>query len=164
MCWSCGHLEAPGGDLRLPWWALALAFAAAEVFVVHVNFRHSALSLSLAEVPLVAGLFLADPSALMLGRASSARGVVLLLDRRHIPMRTAFNLAQFALVGALSITVFGALTPATAEVGPEAWIAALAATLTGTLVAGGLIALGMTLAEEPVGKAQLRQMLPPTAS
>ena len=152
------HHEAPAGDLQLPWWALALAFAAAEVFVVHVNFRHSALSLSLAEVPLVAGLFLADPSGLMLA-CIVGPGVVLLLDRRHIPMRTAFNLAQFALVGALSITVFGALTPAIAEVGPEAWVAALAATLTGTLVAGGLIALGMTLAEEPVGKAQLRQML-----
>ena len=151
-------LEAPAGDLRLPWWALALAFAAAEVFVVHVNFRHSALSLSLAEVPLVAGLFLADPSALMLAGIAGP-GVVLLLDRRHIPMRTAFNLAQFALVGALSITVFGALMPATAEVGPEAWVAALAATLTGTLVAGGLIALGMSLAEEPVGLRQLRQML-----
>jgi diguanylate cyclase (GGDEF)-like protein len=151
-------LEAPAGDLRLPWWALALAFAAAEVFVVHVNFRHSALSLSLAEVPLVAGLFLADPAGLMLAGIVGP-GVVLLLDRRHIPMRTAFNLAQFALAGALSITVFGALMPPTAEVGPEAWVAALAATLTGTLVAGGLIALGMTLAEEPVGRRQLRQML-----
>ena len=152
------ELEAPAGELRLPWWALALAFAAAEVFVVHVNFRHSALSLSLAEVPLVAGLFLAHPSELMLAGIVGP-GVVLLLDRRHIPMRTAFNLAQFALVGALSITVFGALMPAAAEVGPEAWVAALAATLTGTLVAGGLIALGMTLAEEPVGLPQLRQML-----
>src|SRR5829696_1843762 len=152
------HLEAPTSDLRLPWWALALAFAAAEVFVVHVNFRHSALSLSLAEVPLVAGLFLADPSALMLA-CIVGPGIVLLVDRRHIPMRTAFNLAQFALVGALSITVFGGFMPASAEVGPEAWVAALAATLTGTLVAGGLIALGMTLAEEPVGRAQLRQML-----
>ena len=152
------HLEAPAGDLQLPWWALALAFAAAEVFVVHVNFRHSALSLSLAEVPLVAGLFLADPSELMLA-CIVGPGVVLLLDRRHIPMRTAFNLAQFALVGALSITVFGALMPVTAEVGPEAWVAALAATLTGTLVAGGLIAVGMSLAEEPVDADQLRQML-----
>ena len=62
---------------------------------------------------------------------------MLLLDRRHIPMRTAFNLAQFALVGALSITVFSALMPASAEVGPEAWVATLAATLTGTLAAGG---------------------------
>ena len=152
------ELEAPAGQLRLPWWALALAFAAAEVFVVHLNFRHSALSLSLAEVPLVAGLFLAHPSELMLAGIVGP-GVVLLLDGRHIPMRTAFNLAQFALVGALSITVFGALMPAAAEVGPEAWVAALAATLTGTLVAGGLIALGMTLAEEPVGLPQLRQML-----
>ena len=151
-------LEAPASELRLPWWALAIAFAAAEVFVVHINFRHSALSLSLAEVPLVVGLFLADPSGLMLA-AIVGPGIVLLLNRRHVPMRTAFNLAQFALAGALSITVFGALTPAVAAVGPEAWVAALAATLTGTLAAGGLIALGMSLAEEPVGWAQLRQML-----
>ena len=151
-------LESPVGGIDLPWWALAAAFAAAEIFVVHINFRHSALSLSLAEVPLVAGLFLAHPSELMLA-AIVGPGVVLLLDRRHIPMRTAFNLAQFALVGALSITVFGALSPDTATVGPEAWVAALAATLTGTLAAGGLIAVGMRLAEEPVGAAQLRQML-----
>ena len=103
-------LESPAGGIHLPWWALALAFAAAEVFVVHVNFRHSALSLSLAEVPLVAGLFLADPSELMLAGIVGP-GVVLLLDRRHIPMRTAFNLAQFALVGALGITVFALLSP-----------------------------------------------------
>jgi diguanylate cyclase (GGDEF)-like protein len=152
------HLESPTGGIHLPWWALALAFAAAEVFVVHVNFRHSALSLSLAEVPLVTGLFLSHPSELMLA-AIVGPGIVLLVDRRHIPMRTAFNLAQFALVGALSITVFGALMPSSAEIGPEAWVAALAATLTGTLAAGALIALGMTLAEEPVGKQQLRQML-----
>ena len=151
-------LESPVGGIDLPWWALAAAFAAAEIFVVHINFRHSALSLSLAEVPLVAGLFLAHLSELMLA-AIVGPGVVLLLDRRHIPMRTAFNLAQFALVGALSITVFGALSPDTATVGPEAWVAALAATLTGTLAAGGLIAVGMRLAEEPVGAAQLRQML-----
>ena len=35
------------GGIHLPWWALALAFAAAELFVVHVNLRGSALSLSL---------------------------------------------------------------------------------------------------------------------
>ena len=152
------HLESPTGGIHLPWWALALAFAAAEVFVVHVNFRHSALSLSLAEVPLVAGLFLAHPSELMLA-CILGPGVVLLLDRRHIPMRTAFNLAQFALVGGLSITVFSLLMPASAEVGPEAWVATLAATLTGTLAAGGLIAVGMSVAEEPVDGPQLRQML-----
>jgi diguanylate cyclase (GGDEF)-like protein len=151
-------LEAPTGGIHVPWWALALAFAAAEVFVVHVNFRHSALSLSLAEVPLVAGLFLSHPSELMLA-CILGPGVVLLLDRRHIPMRTAFNLAQFALVGGLSITVFSTLMPASAEVGPEAWVATLAATLTGTLAAGGLIALGMSVAEEPVDARQLRQML-----
>ena len=152
------QLDPPSADLRLPWWALALGFAAAEVFVVHVTVRHSALSLSLAELPLVAGLFLAVPSDLLLA-AVAGPAVVLLLDRRHNLMRTAFNLAQFALVGGLCITVFETIRPAEAQVGPIAWVAALAATLTGTLVAGGLIAAGMSLAEEPVGWRQLVRML-----
>ena len=152
------RLDAPAADLRIPWWALTLGFAAAEVFVVHVTVRHSALSLSLAELPLVAGLFLAVPSELLLA-AVLGPAVVLLLDRRHNLMRTAFNLAQFALVGGLCITVFSALMPEHVEVGPIAWLAALAATLTGTLVAGGLIAAGMSLAEEPVGWRQLARML-----
>jgi len=96
-------LDAPDGDLRVPWWALAIAFAAAEVFVVHVTFRHSALSLSLAELPLIAGLFLAEPSGLMLAVIIGA-AIVLALDRRHTLVRYAFNLAQFALVGGLRAT------------------------------------------------------------
>jgi diguanylate cyclase (GGDEF)-like protein len=152
------HIDPPTADLRIPWWALALGFAAAEVFVVHVTVRHSALSLSLAELPLVAGLFLSLPSDLLLA-AVAGPAVVLLLDRRHNLMRTSFNLAQFALVGGLSITVFNLLRPEAVDVGPVSWIAAVAATLTGTLVAGGLIAAGMSLAEEPVGWRQLARML-----
>lgn len=128
------QLDPPSADMRIPWWALALGFAAAEVFVVHVTVRHSALSLSLAELPLVAGLFLALPSDLLLA-AVAGPAVVLLLDRRHNLMRTAFNLAQFALVGGLCITVFEAIRPDETQIGPIAWVAALAATLTGTLVA-----------------------------
>ena len=41
-------LEAPSSEVRVPWWTLALAFAAAEIVVGHINVRLRALSLSLA--------------------------------------------------------------------------------------------------------------------
>ena len=44
----------------LPFWALLIAFAAAERFVVHVHFRRSAHSMSLGEIPLVFALMFAS--------------------------------------------------------------------------------------------------------
>src|SRR4029079_11593917 len=49
----------------LSWWALALAFSLAEVFVVHLQFRKQAHTLSLTEIGLTLGLLLAAPSALL---------------------------------------------------------------------------------------------------
>ncbi|HEV8179115.1 MAG TPA: hypothetical protein VGP54_02295, partial [Gaiellaceae bacterium] len=45
---------------HLAWWALALAFYLAEVFVVHLQFRKQAHTLSLTEIGLVLGLLLAS--------------------------------------------------------------------------------------------------------
>ena len=49
---------------HLSWWALALAFYFAEVFVVHLQFRKQAHTLSLTEIGLTLGLLLAAPMAL----------------------------------------------------------------------------------------------------
>ena len=57
--------SAPDVDLRLPWWALAIGFALTEVAVVHVHFRRSAHTLTLAELPLVLGLLFAAPGDFM---------------------------------------------------------------------------------------------------
>src|SRR3954452_25439590 len=74
------HQASPAGELHVPWWVVALGFAAAVVFVGHVDIRHSAPSPSLAEPPLVTGLFPARPSVLMLG-ATHGPGLVLLANR-----------------------------------------------------------------------------------
>src|ERR687883_349217 len=50
---------------RMPWWALALGFAATEVFVIHAHFRGSSHTLSLSELPLVVGLLLSSPQELI---------------------------------------------------------------------------------------------------
>src|SRR5688500_4968928 len=43
-------------DPHLPWWGLALGFLVAESCVVHLQFRRSAHSFTLGDVPLVFGL------------------------------------------------------------------------------------------------------------
>ena len=52
---------------HLPWWAVALGFAGAELCVVHVRFRRSAHSFSLADLPFVFGLVFATGDDFVLG-------------------------------------------------------------------------------------------------
>src|SRR5262245_65953847 len=62
--------------LDVPWWVVAAGFAAAERWVVHLHFRRSTHSLSLGELPLVAGLLFLPAHELVLAglvRSSVAR-------------------------------------------------------------------------------------------
>src|SRR6201988_3940379 len=69
------HGEHPHSTPELPWWAVAAGFAGAEICVVHVRFRRSAHSFSLADVPFVFGLVFATGDAFVLG-ALIGTGVV----------------------------------------------------------------------------------------
>ena len=53
-------------ELDVPWWLVAAGFAAAERWVVHLHFRRSTHSLSLGELPLVAGLLFLPAHELVL--------------------------------------------------------------------------------------------------
>ena len=53
-------LQPPGSALPVPWWTLRARFFLTEAFPVHLHFRSEAHSLSLSELGLVLGLFLAD--------------------------------------------------------------------------------------------------------
>src|SRR4051794_20407458 len=52
---------------HLPWWAVALGFAGAELCVVQVRLRRSAHCFSLGDVPFVFGLVFATGDAFVLG-------------------------------------------------------------------------------------------------
>ena len=65
------HGDAPHADPHLPWWAVALGFAFAEICVVHVRFRRSAHSFSLADLPFVFGLVFASGDAFVSARWSA---------------------------------------------------------------------------------------------
>ena len=150
-------LPAYTGGWQIPWWALALAFAATEVFVIHAHIRGSAQTLSLSEIPLVIGLLLATPQDLVLAQILGPL-VVLLFTRGTAPVKIAFNVAQFALTATLSVAVLHAVMPAPAEIGPGVWSATFIAVGAGSLVAGALVVCVIALAEGALPSGEMLRM------
>src|SRR4051812_10353145 len=69
VLWSfAARLPAPRPATALNWIVVAVLSAAAERFVVHIQLRREAQAVSLSEVPLVLGLFLATPADFGVGR------------------------------------------------------------------------------------------------
>src|SRR5919204_563305 len=90
---------------HIAWWWLAIAFGVAERCVVHLQFRRSAHSFSLGDLPVVFGLLFASPHDLVLAGLVGT-GATLVIDRRLPLIKLAFNLAQLAL--AITLEAFRA--------------------------------------------------------
>src|SRR5215212_258668 len=88
------HGTEPLSRPHIPWWAIAIGWAIAEMCVVHLEFRRSAHSFSLADLPFVFGLLFASGDGFLLG---ALLGAMVAYGRRLPPIKTAFNLAQLAL-------------------------------------------------------------------
>jgi diguanylate cyclase (GGDEF)-like protein len=150
-------LEPYTEGFHVPWWALALGFAATEVFVIHAHVRGSAHTLSLSEIPLVIGLLLGLPSELILAQVLGPL-LVLLWVRGTEPIKVAFNLAQFTLTATITVLVLHALVPAPAEIGPGIWTATFVAVAAGSLVGAGLTLAVISLAEDALPSMETLRM------
>src|SRR6476661_4211548 len=137
---------APLATPHLDWWMLAPGFFIAERCVVHFQFRRSAHSFSLGDIPLVFGLIFAAPNDL-LAAVLVGTALTLLLDRRLPPIKLVFNLAQFALAACIGILVVHALVPSPEHLGPHVWAAVFAATQISGVVTVLLIGLAISLSE-----------------
>jgi diguanylate cyclase (GGDEF)-like protein len=139
---------------QLSWWALALVFFLAEAFPVHLHFRSETHSLSLSELGIVLGLFLATPAQLLLGLLCGAV-LALVAVRRQRPLKIAFNAAQFTLSAGASILVFREIIGLGQAEGPVGWIAAAAGAATFGAVSVVLVTTTITLA---AGGPPLREL------
>jgi diguanylate cyclase (GGDEF)-like protein len=151
-------LPAYTNGFHVPWWALAVAFAATEVFVIHAHIRGSAHTLSLSELPLVVGLLLAAPQELIVAQVIGPIAVLLFV-RGSAPVKVAFNIAQFALTATLTVVVLHALVPAPAEIGPGVWTATFAAVGAASLIAAALVITVIALAEGSLPSVQMLRMV-----
>jgi diguanylate cyclase (GGDEF)-like protein len=128
---------------HLPWWVLALGYVATESFVLHIQVRREAHTISLSEMPLVLGLFFAAPLELVAGRLV-ASFLVYLVVRRSPMVKVVFNLALGLMETGVALALFHALAPDHGT-GPVAWLAAyvgaLGADALSAVAVGAVIAL-----------------------
>jgi diguanylate cyclase (GGDEF)-like protein len=137
-----------------PWPLIALGFYAAETRVVHLHIGRSAHSFSMAELPLLFGVFFLDPVWFIAARLLGG-GIALAISRRQRSVKLAFNLSQFALGAVTAVMVVQTIVPPGSAIGPLEWLAAYLATIGENLIAVTAIASAISLAE---GRAQLRRI------
>ena len=151
------HGDTPHADPHLPWWAVALGFAFAEICVVHVRFRRSAHSFSLADLPFVFGLVFASGDAFVVG-ALVGTGIVWGLIRRLPAVKLAFNLAQLALAASAAAGHPQLIAGNADALQPETWVGLYAATLTSGALTILLLGGAIAIAEGNVNPPMLVQM------
>src|SRR5215217_2669645 len=100
----------PLAEPHLAWWAIAAGFLIAEACVVHLEFRRSAHSFSLADIPFVFGLAFASGGDFVAG-ALLGTGAVYAL-RRLAPVKFVFNMAQLALAVCVAVVIVHAIAVA----------------------------------------------------
>src|SRR3954447_14412011 len=114
----------PLDDPELPWWGIALGVVIAEVCVVHLEFRRSAHSFSLADIPIVFGLIFSTGNALVFGVLA---GSAVVYAARRLPLiKLAFNLAQLWLVLCVAVMIVRAISP-DGGLEPVTWVGIYAA-------------------------------------
>jgi diguanylate cyclase (GGDEF)-like protein len=129
-------------DRGVPWWGLAVVFGATEVFLIHLRWGREAQTFSLGDVPLVLGLFLLSPLALIASRLVGA-GAALVLHRRQGALKTAFNLVQWWLVTCVALLFWhGVARPDGSPFAVRVWVLAVVA----AVLADGLTTLGIVSA------------------
>jgi diguanylate cyclase (GGDEF)-like protein len=152
------QLGASPSQLDVPWWLIAAGFAAAERWVVHLHFHRSTHSLSLGEVPLVAGLLFLSPGELvMAGLVGSS--IALAFDREIPAFKAFFNLAQFTLGTCVALFVVVGLVEVRDPLDPLVWLAVFAAVSVATLVADICVGAAVTIAEGRLENQQRIDML-----
>ncbi|MFH1105503.1 MAG: diguanylate cyclase [Actinomycetota bacterium] len=100
-------LDGPVSPFHLPWWGLALGFAASEGFVIHLHVRRDAHTVSLSEIPFMLGMATAGAGSLIGGRLAGS-GVALVFERHQPLYKLVFNLSLFYLETTASLAVYRA--------------------------------------------------------
>ncbi|MCU1605002.1 MAG: diguanylate cyclase/phosphodiesterase & domain with sensor(s) [Modestobacter sp.] len=135
--------DAPSASLTLPWWAMAVAFAATEANVLHLQVRRQARSVSLSELPVVLGLFFAAPRDLWIGWLVGSVAVFI-FRRRTSLLKVSFNLVLVTAETTVAVAVFHTAVSLADGNGPALWLGAYTAAF--ALDALGVVAIGVVIA------------------
>lgn len=131
-------LPAHTRPFLMPWWALALAFYVTEINIVHVHFRRETQAFSINEVPLVLGLFFADPGQLVLAAVVGAL-TALVMSQRQAGIKLVVNISHVLLATTVAAWIFHSLLATPSGLQWRSWIVAALAAVVASLVNLSLI-------------------------
>jgi diguanylate cyclase (GGDEF)-like protein len=126
VVWILAGLGDAAPDTH-PFWApavLFVAFLVAESAQLHIEFRKQTNTVTLSEIPLVAGLFVVSPLALLTARLLALLSVS--VWQRRSRMKTAFNLALVGTEVVVAAAIFS-LFGTTDVADPRTWPAVVLA-------------------------------------
>jgi hypothetical protein len=145
-------------QVRMPWPALAVAFAATVVLRVHFQFRREVHSVTMAEIPLVLGLYLADPFGLVQARLLGCGAALLLLARQR-GRKLLFNSGLFVLEACVASLLFAWLLGGRAAAGGAGLLASFGAVLAADVLSALLVIGAISLQEGVPRLGQVGQVL-----
>jgi len=131
-----GFRPEPPLDLRIPWWVLALMFAATEIWVFHIQVGREAQSISISEIPLMLAFFYAAPEDLLIARVVGP-ALVMLLHRRQTLLKSGVNIALIFADTTVALVVFRLVSGGSTADGWREWT-------------GGVLACGAAMAVDLV--------------
>jgi diguanylate cyclase (GGDEF)-like protein len=152
------HLRLDPPPVDVPWGIVAAGFAAAERWVVHLHFRRSTHSLTLAELPLVIGLLFLGPTELVCACLLGST-LAMLLDREIPAFRAFFNSAQFTLGTCAALLALEAFGIGRDPLEPMVWLAVFGAVSASTLVSDVCVGIAVSLAEGNIHPRQRVDLL-----
>jgi diguanylate cyclase (GGDEF)-like protein len=141
--------------VAIPWPLIAVGFFLTEAKVIDVHFRRESHSFSLSELPSVIGFFFLPPTDYLIALLVGS-GAALIVHSRQPALKVAFNLANYAFIAVVTLTVFRAIGQFTGQPAPIDWLAAMTATLLGAAIGAVTIATVIVLS----GGAPQFQKLP----
>jgi diguanylate cyclase (GGDEF)-like protein len=135
---------------------LLAGFAATEVAVVHIPTGRNTFTLTLSEIPLVVGLFLLGPVALVLVRVFGAL-VPLAIRNRRSPRKLVFNLAWYWVEACAAALIWHGFGGRIGELSPTTWLASGVAVVVVDLL--GTLLISLVMAVDAGARPRLRELL-----
>jgi len=147
--------QVPVQGRHLPWGLLLALFLVVEASVLHVQLRREAQTVSMSEIPLVLGLFLADPLTVVVTRVVGS-ALVYALYRRQAPLKLTFNLALAFAEVSLGLAVFHAANGDAGAVGSRSWLAAYLAVAASSILSAVAVMFVISVYEGGLRLQELR--------
>ncbi|MBA3431393.1 MAG: EAL domain-containing protein [Actinobacteria bacterium] len=146
-------LPARSAPFRIPLIVMVILFYVVEAHAVHLRLGSDAHSFTLSEIPLVIGLFVLNPSDLMLARLIGGLAALAVHDQQ--PIKLFFNLGYFLFETAIAIVILETLWPHPQGLEPQAWVAAFVTVMVTNLLGSLLLFIVISLSQKRMQLATL---------